>query len=297
MTNRRARSVEPAGQSFFVHSIPRADPLLYHLTATPPIFGFCSRAKSTSRTTTASLSLLPFLRPALRTRPPLPSLYVRTHLASHCCASPDSLPCLMLILAPARSPPRRLCRQLRRRAMPRTIGVGSPLAQPTAQPPQNDMSAPAAPPPDHDAFAMEEDEALPSVGSAPPPPLPPAPPQQPNLAAAFSTTRKDVRVWPGTGPLPLHVIDMLDRRRTPPANETWVMQADLNEILYSSPPTAAAPYRSRPTGGALYQLLGRTPGAQGRALMLRRALGDGRWIPQAPYNSHPLRRRPVDSTV
>ena len=156
--------------------------------------------------------------------------------------------------------------------MPRTIGVGSPLAQPTAQPPQNDMSAPAAPPPDHDAFAMEEDEAPPSEGSAPPPPLPPAPPQQPNLAAAFSTTRKDVRVWPGTGPLPLHVIDMLDRRRTPPANETWVMQADLNEILYSSPPTAAAPYRSKPTSGALYQLLGRTPGAQGRALMLRRSM-------------------------
>jgi len=65
---------------------------------------------------------------------------------------------------------------------------------------------------------------------------------------------------------------MLDRRRTPPANETWVMQADLNEILYSSPPTAAAPYRSKPTSGALYQLLGRTPGAQGRALMLRRSM-------------------------
>ena len=168
MTNRRARSVEPAGQSFFVHSIPRADPLLYYPTATPPIFGFCSRAKSTSRTTTASLSPLPFLRPALRTRPRLPSLYVCTHLASHCCASPDSLPCLMLILAPARSPPHRLCRQLWRRAMPRTIGVGSPLAQPTAQPPQNDMSVPAAPPSDHDAFAMEEDEASPPAGSAPP---------------------------------------------------------------------------------------------------------------------------------
>ena len=180
---------------------------------------------------------------------------------------------LLLIPAHTRSRIRRLSRQLRRRAMPRTVGGARQPTHPTAQNPQNGADGPVAPPPDHDVFAMEEGSP-PSHGNAgnvPQSPLPPPPPQQPDAAATFATTRKDVRVWSGIHPLPLHVITMLDRRRAPPSKETWVMQADLNQILYSSAPTAAAPYRSRPTSGALYQLISRTPGARDRALMLRRS--------------------------
>ena len=130
-----------------------------------------------------------------------------------------------------------------------------------------------APHPEHDAFAMEEDDPPPPAhGTGHPAPPPPPPPPQPAVDA-FSIIQKGVRAWPGATSMPLHVVTMQDRRSAPPVSETWVLQAQLEAILYSSPPTPGVSYQGSAvtTGtGALYRLLKRTPGAEGRALVLRR---------------------------
>ena len=44
---------------------------------------------------------------------------------------------------------------------------------------------------------------------------------------------------------PLHVIRMPDRRQSPPVDETWVFQSDLQSVLYGPSSTTGALYQAR----------------------------------------------------
>ena len=80
----------------------------------------------------------------------------------------------------------------------------------------------------------------------------------------------------------IQIFTLPDRRPTATSSEPikWMYQIDLDSILYDDNYFGS---RAKSTG-AVYRLLKRTPGAQGRALTLRRSSVDGGLVTQAEFD-------------
>ena len=148
--------------------------------------------------------------------------------------------------------------------MPRVFSrVPLPANAPTQPEPSADQAvAHSQPPPAMDPFSFDEEEEPPPSNRNPLPDAPPSSVQaqrHPVVDGLFSVNELQVKArrikWP------LHLLSMLDRRPAAPAQQMWVLQSELEHILY----------RSNNTTGAFYRLIQRTPGAAGKALCLRRS--------------------------